>query len=244
MATTDTAVLIPAYDEEPRIEAVLDVVCGMDDLSIVVIDDGSRDATAERALQYPVGVVQHRSNEGKGAALESGMIYVGDARFWVFLDADLINLRREHIRQLLRPLREDADMGMTVGQFVEGTKHVDWAQRFFAILNGQRALSDAFARSLPGLGWSRFGMEVFLSRFAAHSGWPVGEPFLPGLTHHTKESKMGAARGVWARLSMYRECLSAMRRWRNHLSEERRTALSADRCRILQEVEGKGASQG
>jgi len=238
----DTAVLIPAYDEEPRIATVLDVVCRMDGLSILVIDDGSTDATAERALQYPVGVLRHRRNEGKGAALESGIIHVERARSWVFLDADLIGLRREHISRLLRPLQEDPGMGMTVGQFVQGTKRVDWAQRFFSILNGQRALSDAFVRSLPGLWWSRFGVEVFLSRFAEHNGWTVGEPYLEGLTHHTKEAKMGAARGVRARLSMYRECLSALARWENHLSEERKTELLPDECEVLRAVDGKGAN--
>ena len=171
---------------------------------------------------------------GKGAALETGLIYAGRARRWVFLDADLINLTEEHIRTLLHPLERDENVGMTVGRFVEGkTKVVDWAQRFVSILNGQRALSDSFVQSIPGISWSRFGVEVFLSNFARHAGIAVEEPLLAGLTHYTKEQKMGLAPGIAARLNMFGECLRSAAIWRRYVGEPKLTDLEPERCEIV-----------
>ena len=40
---------------------------------VLVIDDGSRDATAERATAAGARVVTHPTNRGKGAALRTGL---------------------------------------------------------------------------------------------------------------------------------------------------------------------------
>jgi len=66
-------VVIPALDEEeslPRILAeVRDAAPGYD---LLVIDDGSRDRTAEVARAHGVAVVSHPFNLGVGAALQTG----------------------------------------------------------------------------------------------------------------------------------------------------------------------------
>jgi glycosyltransferase involved in cell wall biosynthesis len=63
--------IIPAYHEAGRIkktiEAVKPYVQG-----IVVVDDGSSDATAEQARQTGVTVLRHSVNRGQGAALRTG----------------------------------------------------------------------------------------------------------------------------------------------------------------------------
>jgi dolichol-phosphate mannosyltransferase len=97
------AVVIPAYDEEAGIEACVEaVVAALGTLpnrtALVVVDDGSRDATAEllRGLtsQHPqLVVVTHAVNRGYGAGLRSG---IDEARrleleYVVFMDSDLTN---------------------------------------------------------------------------------------------------------------------------------------------------------
>ncbi len=230
----NAVILIPAYNEAPRIEVVLNTVCQMEgDYRIVVIDDGSVDDTAEKALPFPVEVLRHSENFGKGAALETGITYVGKADRWVFLDADLINLSSVHVDLLLEAL-DGTGAGMAVGRFTEGRKNVDWAQRFFSILNGQRALRGDVVERLPGLTWSRFGVEVFLSSWIEHMELGIATPILKGLNHHTKEQKMGFVRGVGARLSMWSECLRSYRIWRNYMTEPRITELDPERVEILQ----------
>ena len=136
----------------------------------------------------------------------------------MFLDADLIGLTHSHMDELLRPLELSAETGMAVGRLERGGKlGVDLAQRYFAILNGQRCLRGSFVESLPDLSWSKFGVEVFLSKLAEYRNIPVATPSLNGVTHHTKESKLGLARGFAYRLQMYSECVYALRHWQERV---------------------------
>jgi glycosyltransferase involved in cell wall biosynthesis len=62
--------LIPAHDEEPRIEAV--VRATLKHLQVLVVDDGSSDRTAKVARAAGATVIEQRPNAGKGAALRNG----------------------------------------------------------------------------------------------------------------------------------------------------------------------------
>ncbi len=214
---TPVTVLIPAFNEGPRIGAVLEVICNIErPHRIVVIDDGSKDGTSQVASQYPVDVLRHPHNRGKGAALQTGIDYIKSSPLWLFLDADLINLRPDHVEELLQPLEADESLGMTVGVFQGGKLNVDLAQQYFGILNGQRGCRGVFIENVPSLHWCRFGVEIFLSKLADHYRVPVSYPALKGITHHTKEEKFGFANGSYQRLKMYYECLYALLNWRKH----------------------------
>ncbi len=91
------SVVVPAYNEEGAIASVLRRILalrlpleqrGLAGPEVIVVDDGSRDRTAEIAASLPgVEVVRHRSNRGYGAALKTGLARAaGD--LVVFLDAD------------------------------------------------------------------------------------------------------------------------------------------------------------
>ncbi len=210
--------LMPALNEEPRIGAVLESLCSYPQKKrIVVIDDGSTDGTGAAAAKFPIEVVQHPANMGKGAAIQTGIEHLGPTPYWVFLDADLIGLEHDHIDQLLEPLYRDRDMAMTVGMLVGAKPQVNMAQRWFGILNGQRGLAGHFVDSLPSLAWSRFGVEIFLSKYAQARRLPVRQPLLHGLTHYTKEEKLGFGPGVRSRMQMYRECIYSLFYWRRYV---------------------------
>ena len=73
------SIIVPAYNEEhgigPMLEQLQQVMaeCGLP-YEILVVDDGSQDATAEVADQYEdVIVLRHRTNQGYGAALKTGI---------------------------------------------------------------------------------------------------------------------------------------------------------------------------
>jgi glycosyltransferase involved in cell wall biosynthesis len=69
------AVVLPAFNEAGRIGAVVKAVRGYS-LHVVVVDDGSGDATAAEAEAAGAIVVRHGKNRGKGVALQSGMDHV------------------------------------------------------------------------------------------------------------------------------------------------------------------------
>jgi len=67
------AVVVPAYDAATGLGAVLaGVLRHIDAGAVFVIDDGSRDRTADIAREAGVRLVQHAENRGKGAALQTG----------------------------------------------------------------------------------------------------------------------------------------------------------------------------
>ena len=68
------SVVIPAFEEEERIEATLDGIPEWVDF-VVVVDDASRDATSERVRlrgESRVTLVRHDTNRGVGAAIATG----------------------------------------------------------------------------------------------------------------------------------------------------------------------------
>jgi glycosyltransferase involved in cell wall biosynthesis len=62
--------LIPGYNEAPRIGAVIEAARAH--LSVIVVDDGSTDGTADVARSAGALVIEQRPNQGKGTALRAG----------------------------------------------------------------------------------------------------------------------------------------------------------------------------
>jgi dolichyl-phosphate beta-glucosyltransferase len=99
-----STVVLPAYREEGRIGvAVAEVRATFaaqgGDVEILVVDDGSDDATAEEARKAGADrVLQHRTNRGKGAAVRTGVL-AAHGRTVAFTDADLA-YSADHLVQL------------------------------------------------------------------------------------------------------------------------------------------------
>ena len=67
-------VIIPAYNEETNLPFVLEDLQGFAG-DILVVNDGSRDATEEVARRYGVPFVSHPFNLGIGGSVQTGLIY-------------------------------------------------------------------------------------------------------------------------------------------------------------------------
>ena len=116
---TTLSVVIPAYNEEDSIVAVMQRVLsarpalreqGVEGLELIVVDDGSRDRTRELVRAEPAArLLCHERNGGYGAALKTGFA-AAQGEYVGFLDADG-TYPPEHFPNLCRvALQENADI--------------------------------------------------------------------------------------------------------------------------------------
>ena len=111
MSLTKLTVVVPCYNEEKTLEAIVERVlaadrCGLE-IEIVIVDDGSRDLSVEvmkaLAVKHPeISCAFHGVNQGKGAALRTGFTKAtGD--IVLVQDADLEYSPSDYPK-LLRPM--------------------------------------------------------------------------------------------------------------------------------------------
>jgi len=101
-------IVMPAYNEERTIGGVLDILRQEGYSKVIVVDDGSRDRTAEIARSKGALVVSHPKNMGLGAALRTGLRMAREqgADRAVTFDAD-----GQHDPKAVRRLLEALDGG-------------------------------------------------------------------------------------------------------------------------------------
>jgi len=84
----DACVIVPAYDAATTVGGVVDALRGALGLPIIVVDDGSTDATGKIALAHGADLLTHARNRGKGAALRTGLREAARRGFRVAITVD------------------------------------------------------------------------------------------------------------------------------------------------------------
>jgi glycosyltransferase involved in cell wall biosynthesis len=142
-------IVIPAYNEERAIVSSIGAVEQALNSSewkyeIIVVDDGSTDATANLASQLGVEVVRLGANHGYGAALKAG---IASAKFdWVaIIDADGTYPATTLPKLLEQAHSNDMVVGARIGACVQdafGRRPAKWLLRKFAGLLAGQAIPD------------------------------------------------------------------------------------------------------
>lgn len=117
------SIVIPAYNEELAVGGVVRELRSLLDreqipAEIIIVDDGSKDGTAQAAYTAGARVLQHRSNRGYGAALKTG-IAAASHDVILITDADG-TYPCEYIPEILRELKHaDMVVGARIGKNVK-----------------------------------------------------------------------------------------------------------------------------
>lgn len=116
------SVLIPAFNEEKSIAQVIsELPQGLVD-EIVVIDNGSTDATREVSIRHGAKVVEEKCR-GYGAACLKGLASIGEADIVVVLDGDHSDYPQE-LRRLVEPI-VSGDADFVIGSRILGSRDDD-----------------------------------------------------------------------------------------------------------------------
>jgi glycosyltransferase involved in cell wall biosynthesis len=172
--------LIPAYNEADTIGEVLERIAGLDlESQVIVVDDGSRDATAAIAEAAGATVIR-KANGGKGSAIRRA-IEEADGEIAVIQDADM-EYDPVEVPELIEPIvRGAADV--VFGSRLRGGK----PQRAFLFwhLVGNRFLSlvtnALFNTTLSDMetGYKAFRLDVLKSLDLREDGFGI-EPEITG----------------------------------------------------------------
>ena len=186
-------VVIPARNEAPTVADVVAAARGCRYTGeVVVVDDGSSDGTAERALAAGAKVVRREAAGGsKAKAMEAG-VAATDAEAILFCDADCLGLTAAHLDDICRP-------------FVEGRAVMSLGCFDYRFLNplvlrlppttGERVVPRWVWDAVPSDKRRGYAIEVMINEVIAEAHLPTTVRIMPGVTHRTKRDKLGVLRG-------------------------------------------------
>jgi glycosyltransferase involved in cell wall biosynthesis len=204
VSTSRVAAIVPALDAAASIGEVVSGLRARAPWStgdpIIVVDDGSSDATSEVAARSGAEVVRHPANRGKGAALRTGLARARElgATTAVTVDADAQHLPEEAERLAAHAAPETAlvlgirdlvrDGAPRANRFSNGISN------FFLSLFARRELHDTQCglRRYPvsqtlalGARDDGYAYEAECVLRAARAGWHIAE--VPVRVHYPPE---------------------------------------------------------
>ena len=215
--------VIPAYNSADRIAATVAATSSIPGVTrVLVVDDGSTDATVSSARAAGAEVLVLPGNRGKGGAVAAGVAASHDAEVFLLVDADLQETASETSRVLAPVLADECDLAIaslppaagrggfgTVKTLARGGIRRACGYETAAPLSGQRAVRAELLRDLPNA--ERFGLEVAMTIDAVRAGARVQEIEATIEHRHTGRSLAGFAhrgrqgvdiiRSLWPRVT-------------------------------------------
>jgi glycosyltransferase involved in cell wall biosynthesis len=203
--------IIPAYNEEAGIGPTLDVVSklvGRVLHEVIVVDDGSIDRTKNIAKNYLVTLIENETNIGKSKTVARG-IEASSGDYIFLLDADLKNLSKENIIDLVTPIQDGtAEMSISYRKNAWPLfpfKKIDY-------LSGERILSKSLL--FPALSeikkLTSYGLEVFINRIVIKENMKIAVVPWLNVENVFNQDKRGWLSGTMVVIKIWLNVLSTV----------------------------------
>ena len=212
--------VVPARNEASTVGGVVEACRGCAFVrEVLVVDDGSTDGTAEAAAAAGAKVLRRDGGTGAGSkahAMAAG-VQASDADAILFVDADCLGLRADHLDAICRPFL-DGRATMSIGCFEYGW--LNWLVLRFPPTTGERIIPrwvwDAVAPEKQ-VGYS---VEVMINEVITEGRLPTVARIMPGVGHRTKRDKLGWRRGFREQWRMFWHLIglptTGVVRWRTY----------------------------
>lgn len=157
--TLTVSALIPAYNEERNIGQIISILKKSSFIDeILCVNDGSDDKTLQIIQAIPqIQIINLKKNSGKANAIVQG-IKKARGEIVVFIDADVIGLKEDCLKELITPLQNhqaEAVIGYPIRSRID---------KFFKPLTGERAyFRKDLLPDLASLKNKRWGLELHLN---------------------------------------------------------------------------------
>jgi glycosyltransferase involved in cell wall biosynthesis len=200
------SIIIPAFNEAETIGDIIKTATKhpwVDE--VLVIDDGSKDNTADLARAAGATVYRLLNNQGKASAMSLGVVRARN-NIICFLDADLIDLDESILTQIIEPvLTNKTDMFIALRE--RQTYTLNKLLKFFPIIGGERTLKKELWLKTPTEYKKSFQIEIALNYFVKKYGYRMDFKLVSGFHQVIKEKKRGILKGLWQRLGMILDIL-------------------------------------
>lgn len=220
------SVIVPAYNESATIGSVVCTALShplVDE--VIVVDDGSSDATVEVALEAGAKVISKRINRGKAGAMETGVRQSKNSILF-FIDADILGLTHDMMSLAISSVQNRAS-----DLFVLIVDYSAFGGKFFIhrmpLVGGVRVLRRRIWDAVPEEYKKGFQIELAMNFFARRQGARISKRMMPGLSQVIKEKKHGLLVGFFQRVRMFRDlCLVFAKLYFLHPFKESRRKYS------------------
>lgn len=184
--------IVPVYNEERTVKGVLNVLVpdGVID-KLIIVDGGSTDKTLTIINKFKrknIEIIRLKKAEGKGDAVKIATKNI-KSDVILFFDADLIGLKKEHIRKLLDSIIKE-NAAMVIGLRDKGNIIGNMIMPYFPLVGGERAiLTKVFMkiRKYPMIkGW---GLESVMNDYCKKKKLKVAKVKLDGMDHIGLQTK-------------------------------------------------------
>jgi glycosyltransferase involved in cell wall biosynthesis len=185
--------VVPARNEETTVAAVVAACLGCSYVrEVIVVDDGSDDATADVASAAGAKVIARAGEGSKAHAMEAG-VEASDADAILFVDADCLGLTSRHLDDICEPFVAGRAV-MSIGWFDYGL----WNPLVLRLAptTGERVIPRWVFAAIPPHKRDGYTIELMINEVIAEGRHPTTARIMRGVTHRTKRDKYGWVDGV------------------------------------------------